>query len=388
LTTKGDWAKAFINGQDLTADMMNINYQHLFTANPVAAQNVGANQFAVGAFAPKLALSGYRKGAQGNVQTAHNLLAQAAGANVGGAVDLEFIISIMLGNNASPVAGDMAIMMDASLLNYDAPAMTPAGLLMFNAAFSGRGKRAPLANIMIDQPPTLTGTITSVPFDRGAAAAAGTLLGGVAQLQSIAPSALYAVGTVQITPAIPTDGDTVVVNGQTFTFKTALTPTAGQVLIGATPAAAALNLYQAMIGSIVGRGTAYATGTVPVPTASILISKPSLTNVITLTAAVPGVAGNALTLTKTGTNTVVSGATLTGGTAGDSYAITVASATTSGGSYTTHLTFVSTLQAQGAERLEIPIGTLINRWIKITATTVGSTSKPAFNVLYGSFWQL
>jgi len=46
----------------------------------------------------------------------------------------------------------------------------------------------------------------------------------------------------------PTDGDTVVVSGVTFTFKTALAAVAGQVLIGASAATARANLKSAMEG--------------------------------------------------------------------------------------------------------------------------------------------
>lgn len=52
------------------------------------------------------------------------------------------------------------------------------------------------------------------------------------------------------------DGETVVVNGVTFTMKTALTPTAGEVLIGADADASRLNLTAA-INASAGAGTTY-----------------------------------------------------------------------------------------------------------------------------------
>lgn len=54
----------------------------------------------------------------------------------------------------------------------------------------------------------------------------------------------------------PTDGDTVVINGVTFTFKTTLGSTAGNVLIGASAAAARANLKLAVEGGS-GAGTNY-----------------------------------------------------------------------------------------------------------------------------------
>lgn len=54
----------------------------------------------------------------------------------------------------------------------------------------------------------------------------------------------------------PTDGDTVVISGVTFTFKTTLGTTAGQVLIGGSAAAARANLKLAVEGGA-GAGTNY-----------------------------------------------------------------------------------------------------------------------------------
>lgn len=54
----------------------------------------------------------------------------------------------------------------------------------------------------------------------------------------------------------PTDGDTVTIAGVTFTFKTTLGTTAGNVLIGADAAAARANLRSAVLG-LSGAGTTY-----------------------------------------------------------------------------------------------------------------------------------
>ena len=55
---------------------------------------------------------------------------------------------------------------------------------------------------------------------------------------------------------VPSDGETVVIAGVTFTYKTALTPTAGEVLIGANLAAAQANLIAAVNGAA-GAGSTY-----------------------------------------------------------------------------------------------------------------------------------
>ena len=58
----------------------------------------------------------------------------------------------------------------------------------------------------------------------------------------------------------PTDGQTVIVGNSTYTFKTTLTPTAGQVLIGGSATQATLNLIAA-VNLAAGAGTNYAAAT-------------------------------------------------------------------------------------------------------------------------------
>jgi hypothetical protein len=90
------------------------------------------------------------------------------------------------------------------------------------------------------------GSFTSAPYDDGAEGN-GTTAGGVAMLQVLTPTGVQATGTLTLSGQ-PADGDTATINGIVYTFKTALTPTAGQVLIGANTAATAANLFQAMVG--------------------------------------------------------------------------------------------------------------------------------------------
>lgn len=63
---------------------------------------------------------------------------------------------------------------------------------------------------------------------------------------------LTMVGTFAIGGAAPADGNTVKINGYTFTFKTTLGATPGQVLIGASATTAATNLAAAINGTTAG----------------------------------------------------------------------------------------------------------------------------------------
>ena len=117
-----------------------------------------------------------------------------------------------------------------------------------------------------------------------------------------------AFGTITIS-GNPVADETFVVNGVTYTFKAAVTGpkqvliTTGDNTVMAAAAAAAINAYE--------------NGKVAVD-ASVVAT--SALGVVTVTAVVDGVAGNAIVLTEAGTNVAVSGAgTLTGGTATGSF---------------------------------------------------------------------
>lgn len=59
-------------------------------------------------------------------------------------------------------------------------------------------------------------------------------------------NAVASSGTLTSDGTAPSDGDAVTIGGKTYTFKTALTPTEGEVLIGASAAAALDNLKSAV----------------------------------------------------------------------------------------------------------------------------------------------
>jgi hypothetical protein len=114
------------------------------------------------------------------------------------------------------------------------------------------------------------------------------------------------------------DGNTVVVNGKTYTFKTALTSTDGYVQIvtsaGSIPAdndATMFNLLCAI--NLTGTpGTQYASNTTKHPTVTA-INQDTTNHALTLSAIATGAVGNALTLTATATIFTTGGTTFSGG---------------------------------------------------------------------------
>lgn len=402
MPSPGNWNRVIANGIEITSQQQQINYKHLYGSNAVMPDNVGVQQYAPGPFDPTLQLQGIYDNHGPGVLSAHNLLSPAGVGNVN---DVEFIISELLGMNGPAGIGDCAVLYDGTLLDF--PRLNPlANQMTANAQFKSRGKRMPPFPIIIDINTAIkTATnFSSAPYDDGAESSAGTTAGGVVVLQAISPTGTAATGTISLTGQ-PSDGDqfTLGIGGTNYvyTFKTALTPTAGQVLIGTTVAATAANLFAAMTGGI-GAGTQYAAGTIPIPTipsvnftnALVFVSLPSATQVITLTAVNTGTAANAYTLAATvnvSTKLVVSGATMAGGVAGDTYNVTVGTSTTSGGAYTTIATFSGVGAVRQALRVEVAIGTLLNEFWKVTytlATGPGTVQTWSGIVIAGRYFQL
>lgn len=144
--------------------------------------------------------------------------------------------------------------------------------------------------------PVLTGT-------------AGSLTALLEQCLVTGYGGVRATGSIVSSGVNVSNNDTVTLDGITYTFKTALTPTAGEVLIGANAAASLQNLANAMWG-LAAPGTTYATGTQqqyrvwPVGITSTTIS---------LSAHLGGTGGNSIALAKSAAEITVSGANLSGG---------------------------------------------------------------------------
>ncbi|MGZ8172582.1 MAG: hypothetical protein ACXWT0_01640 [Methylobacter sp.] len=119
-----------------------------------------------------------------------------------------------------------------------------------------------------------------------------------------ASGGVKATGTITAS-GVPAAGDTLVVGGVTFTFRssaaTVVSSTDILALAGSTTAVIAANIQAALAASTIAAVNA----------ASYTLSG----SVVTVTYNEYGTAGNAFTLVKTGTGTAVSGATLSGGVA-------------------------------------------------------------------------
>jgi hypothetical protein len=133
---------------------------------------------------------------------------------------------------------------------------------------------------------------------------AGTIANPVGQTQ--------ATTTLTSNNVTPSDGDTVSIGGQVYTFKTALTPTAGQVLINGSADAALLNLIRC-INHTGTPGTDYANSGIGAAASTLVTAAASVTNhAFLITAIVYGAAGNAIDF-KTPVGTTLSFSAPSGG---------------------------------------------------------------------------
>ncbi len=130
-------------------------------------------------------------------------------------------------------------------------------------------------------------------------------------------AAVAASGTITISSTGPAENDTVTVAGHVFSFETAEDGAPYTVVIGGSIGVTADNLARKIRERISYVNAVAAAG------------------VVTITARVAGAAGNAITLTESATNTVVSGSgTLTGGVTAVAAAVPAVTASNNAGTVT------------------------------------------------------
>ncbi len=376
----GDFFNVAINGVDFDAQVESANYTHDHVSVPIMPNNVGVHQFRPGLFRPKLTINGFVKRGQG-AQTAHNLLYKEA--------DTSMITLIALGENAAPVAGNYCIGFVGTVLPEYTRSDEKAGIQKFTAPFQPRGVRIPPFPVLLVDA-SQAGTLTTTPYDDGTAGSA-TTNGGVSILEVITPTGVCAYGTISASGTI-SDADSFAIGiggtTYTYTFKTALTPTAGEVLIGTTSTwlIGMQHLFQALVGDPSGSGSTYAAGTPSLPDSLITAAVPSAVAGITLTAVNSGTAANGYTLVKSGSNLAVSGGSLAGGVAGEFGTVVVQTSPTQGGAYTTIATHTLNLTARGAEVITVPNGTTIDRWIKVIVPPSAATQTWKARLAFGRWF--
>lgn len=127
---------------------------------------------------------------------------------------------------------------------------------------------------------------------------------------------LRASATIHTSGTTVANNDTITIDGTTYTWKTALTPAANEVLIGGTAAINLSNLAAA-IGQWGTVNTNYGTGTVAL--VNVQVTLLTATD-LTISAMKGGAAGNSIAISKSAANITLSGATLAGGSGTDTTA--------------------------------------------------------------------
>jgi len=140
--------------------------------------------------------------------------------------------------------------------------------------------------------------VQSVGFQLAAAGATITVVGGLPRLNLTGGAPTAATGVLTVAAGNVTDGDTVDIGGEEYTFG----PDLGQVPIGATDDDTAANFAAAINGGVIG------------VTASKLVTATVVDNAVTLTAIVKGTGSNLVRTVEAGANLSFGAATLTGGT--------------------------------------------------------------------------
>jgi hypothetical protein len=140
-----------------------------------------------------------------------------------------------------------------------------------------------------------------------------------------------ASATITTSGVAPTDTDTVTINGKVYTFKTALTPAGGEVLINVTAAAALTNLIRA-VNHTGTPGTDYANLGIGLVQHPDVLADAALTggNTILTLRSFRSETGANITLAKSAVTLTLSGAVFSGGAVDRGYRFVSIMLTTAG----------------------------------------------------------
>ena len=216
---------------------------------------------------------------------------------------------------------------------------------------------------------------TTVLFTANSPGTGGNFITGVASAGSFA-SLDFTGGTNTGAAPVATAGNTVTVGTQTYTFVTALstTPTANEVLVGATEAASVANLANAINGGS-GAGVTYGSTTVTNTSAVAVAGTSGTLSTLTLTALAKGLTGNSIATSETGAANTFGGSVLAGGTAGSvNDLLNIANATSALATINTAIQSVAALRGTiGAtvNRLQSAAGVITNQVQNLTGAEDG-----------------
>lgn len=224
-----------------------------------------------------------------------------------------------LGGSADMILKAQAFNLGTTWRRYGfnlAVADIPAGTVVAPGSFLGFGiylfgDPTSLAPLAVGLPGTV-GTV-SVGLPQWEIGSLSTYEGNDA-VRATGAGAVRAAQTLTFT-GNAANSETVVINGQTYTFKTALStgPTvANEVLVGANTAASIVNLQSAINALPSQAGLTF--GAPTVANAAVYASAVTGTTLI-VSASIPGTAGNAVTTTETVANASWGSTTLAGGVA-------------------------------------------------------------------------
>ena len=161
-------------------------------------------------------------------------------------------------------------------------------------------------------------------------------------------NAVASVGKIISDATAPSDTDTVTIDTKVYTFKTALTSTEGEVLIGGTAAAALDNLRSA-INHTGTANTDYKCAAVhPTVTATTNTDTTQL-----VAAKTKGVAGDLIALEEESTHLTVDAAVLGAETPGVDGTVGVANETCADGSYIYHTPIANGISGNSWRRIEL-----------------------------------